>query len=113
VHSLVRRLAFGAETAFARPLGYYTAACALDWPSASLDARRSIATIAVPNRQVRLYPTRDGRVATCFLHRADHALEDFSLSTACRELQSAYGEFRWIVPDLLGQCSATRQLDFD
>ena len=89
LHSLVRRLAFGAELRCRQFLGDYAVAFVIDDVPPPLRRSRAAVTLAVPGRQVTVYPIRGGRMATLFLHRAQCTVEDFSPAAACRELHSS------------------------
>ena len=69
VHSHVRQLAFGDGAGFERMLGFRTAAFVLDKVPAGLPPLSNFVTLNVPDRQVAVYPIRDGRLAAFFLHR--------------------------------------------
>jgi 2-polyprenyl-6-methoxyphenol hydroxylase-like FAD-dependent oxidoreductase len=113
VHSQVRRLAFGPEDRFARFLGCYTTAFITDSSSRGLLTSDAFVSMAVPNRQVGVYPIRGGRLATFFIHRAQRPIEDFSRESALRELRASYGGLDWIVPELLERCAQTASVYFD
>ena len=113
VHSLVRRLVFGAESQYVRFLGDRAAAFVIDHPSSSLDPGGAVVTMTVPNRQVTIYPVRGARVATFFLHRVGDDVRARQKSSACGELQAVYGDLGWRVPELLSRCSSAGPVYFD
>ncbi len=113
VHSQVRRLAFGPEERFARFIGCHTAAFLLDDPPGGLRDPEAFTTLSVLNRQVAVYPLRGGRLATFFLHRAEHPLEDLSRDSALRELRTVYRGMDWLVPELLERCAQASGFYFD
>lgn len=113
VHSQVRRLAFGPEERFARFIGCYTAAFILDSLPDGLHDPAAFTTLSVRKRQVAVYPIRGGRLATFFLHRAEHPLEDLSRESALRELRTVYGGLDWLVPELLERCAQASSFYFD
>jgi 2-polyprenyl-6-methoxyphenol hydroxylase-like FAD-dependent oxidoreductase len=113
VHSGVRAMAFGDEASFLRPLGYEAAAFVLDGPPATGrgaagrgDPGRDFVTLAVPGRQVGVYPIRGGRLATLFVHkrRPHPASEGRSRGAVCGGLRAVYGDLGWVVPGLLERC---------
>ncbi|CAN5686207.1 FAD-dependent monooxygenase [soil metagenome] len=112
IHSRVRELAFGEESRFSRPLGYYTAAFVLDDPEMRRRFGDAFYTLNVPGRQVGVYPIRGGRLATLFLFKAQRRPADFSTEAARRELETVYGGMHWIVPRLLER-STHGQVYFD
>lgn len=103
VHSQVRRLVFGPEARFQRALGYHTAAYLLDRVPKELPGANAFFMLTVPGRQVAVYPIRDGRLATFFLHRTVLAEPMFN-GGPFRELAEAYGDLDWILPELLERC---------
>lgn len=103
VHSRVRELLFGEERRFERRLGYHTAAFILAQSPQSFALDNAFYTMTVPGRQFGVYPIRGDRVATYFVHKADLPIKDFSSGAARAELRKTYGEFKWIVPEILEQ----------
>lgn len=102
VHSNVRRLCFGTETAFTRYLYCNTAAFIIDRLPHSLAGACSFATLAVPDRQVSIYRIRGGRLATFFVHRSPRPPGP-SPADAVREMYVMYEGMNWIVPELLSR----------
>lgn len=112
VRSRVRDLAFGPAADFLRPLGYRTLAFVVD--NAGLgDVGDRFATLTTPGRQVAVYPIREGRVATFFIHRTDDQRRDFSRAAALEELRAMYGGLGWIVPALLERARDAASVYFD
>lgn len=101
IHSRVRDLAFGEESEFSRPLGYYTAAFILDDPEMRGRFGDAFYTLTVPGRQVAVYPIHGGRLATLFLYKARRLPADLSTEAARRELDAVYDGMGWIIPQLL------------
>lgn len=113
VHSRVRELAFGTEESFSRSLGYYTAAYIVDDARMREGVGGAFYTLTVPGRQVAVYPISGGRLATFFIHKAEHLLPDFSPQTVRAQLHRAYGGMGWIVPELLERCHQRSRVYFD
>lgn len=113
VHSRVRGLAFGREENFARFVGYYAAAFILDRPLETAVPTDAFYTLGLPGRQVSVYPIRDNRVATLFLHKADRHLADFSSEAIRSELRTVYSGIGWIIPELLDRWDEAREVYFD
>ena len=112
VRSRVRELAFGPASDFVHPLGYRTLAYVVD--AAGLDdVGDRFATLTTPGRQVAVYPIREGRLATFFIHRAGDERRDFSRAAALAELTSVYGDLGWIVPALLDRAERAPSIYFD
>ena len=107
VHSQIRKLVFGEEKHFSRFMGYYTAAFILDHPPKSLAAYDAFYTLTAPERLVGVYPIRGDRLATFFVFKVQHPVNDYSFETAEKELHNAYDEIGWIVPELLTQCESS------
>lgn len=100
LHSGVRALLFGEESRFTRFLGYNTAAFMLSDLPRNFSSADSFSTLTVPSRQVGLYPTGDGKLATFFLYRAEKPPRHLRGDEAVRELRSAFSDIGWVVPDL-------------
>ena len=101
VHSRIRELAFGPCASFERFLGYHTAAFIVEDPKMRAGVGNALYTLTVPGRQVAVYPIGGDRLATFFVHKAEHRVYDFSPETVEEELHRAYGGMGWIVPELL------------
>lgn len=113
VHSRVRSLIFGEESQFRRFLGFHTAAFVIDKIPRALRATDAFDTLSVPNRQVAVYPIRDGRLATFFVHRAGHPVGRGSREAALQELRGIYANMGWIVDELLQEASGLPGMYFD
>jgi 2-polyprenyl-6-methoxyphenol hydroxylase-like FAD-dependent oxidoreductase len=68
IHSRVRGLVFGPESRFLRLLGYHTASYLFEDAELRAMVGDRLAVIAAPGRQVGLYATGDGRLATSLIH---------------------------------------------
>ena len=101
VHSRIRELAFGPHDSFERLLGYHTAAFIVEDPKMRAGVGDALYTLTVPGRQAAVYPIGGDRLATFFVHRAEHRLYNFSPEAVREELHRAYGGMGWIVPELL------------
>jgi len=110
--SRVRELAFGPASDFVRPLGYRTLAFIADANGLG-DVADRFATLTTPGRQVAVYPIRQGRVATFFIHRTDDERRDFSRAAALEELTAIYRGLGWIVPALLERAQAAPSIYYD
>lgn len=88
VHSVVRRLSFGPDDQFVRPLGYRSAAFVIATPPRRL-AADDFVTMTIPGRQVAVYPVREG-LATFFLWKESgtpHRVVDH-----CSAIREAFGD---------------------
>jgi 2-polyprenyl-6-methoxyphenol hydroxylase-like FAD-dependent oxidoreductase len=113
VHSVVRRLAFGPESRFARALGFTTASFVIEDPVPSLHPGDNLVLLSLANRQITVCGSREGRVATSFIYRSRIAPRDISPDAAFRELSAVYGDLGWIVPELLSRGHTARSVYFD
>lgn len=111
--SHVRALAFGPARDHLRPLGYRAIAFVVDDERLRGRLGDAFRTLSAPGRQVVVYPVRQARVATLFLHRSDEALGDGSRAAAARELRAVYGGLGWIVPELVERCDEAASVYFD
>jgi 2-polyprenyl-6-methoxyphenol hydroxylase-like FAD-dependent oxidoreductase len=113
VHSRARRLAFGDDERFVRQLGYHTAAFVFADAAMQAEIGNAFATLTVPGRQVALYPIREGKIATFWIHRADGDIPDRGDVAAARELRRVYGDLGWLIPRLLDHAEKARAIYFD
>lgn len=104
VHSRVRELVFGGEPRFVNPLGYMAAAYVVDASTVPELSRGAFYTLAAPNRLATIFPLRDGRLATFFLHRVAPDTEASPERAGCRSLTEAFADFSWVIPKLLDAC---------
>lgn len=112
VHSLIRTLLFSQYNALRR-LGYQAAAYVVDAPPPALDIGRDFVTVTAPHRQVSLYQTGDGRLATFFLYEQAGTGRGHGDESVCGILQQQYAGFDWIIPDVLECCYRARRIYFD
>lgn len=110
VHSHVRALVFGADEQFSRYLGFHTASYVYEDPHASEALGHEIQIVSVPGRQAGLYPLRDGKVASFFVHKSSDASPPPSPVEA---LQRTYGDLGWRVPQIIDAGSAVCELYYD
>jgi 2-polyprenyl-6-methoxyphenol hydroxylase-like FAD-dependent oxidoreductase len=111
--SATRALVFGNGGRFIRYLGFHTAAFLVDDPEVARSFDDAFATLTVPGRQLAVYPVRDGRIATFWVHPAKDPLRDTSLDAARTELRRVYGALGWIAPRLLASADRAQSLYFD
>jgi 2-polyprenyl-6-methoxyphenol hydroxylase-like FAD-dependent oxidoreductase len=113
VHSRVRGLAFGDDDQFVRQLGYHTAAFVFEDDAMQAQIGNAFATLTVPGRQLALYPIRERRIATFWIHRADGDIPDRGDSAAVRELREVYGDLGWLIPKVLDHAEKAGAIYFD
>jgi 2-polyprenyl-6-methoxyphenol hydroxylase-like FAD-dependent oxidoreductase len=114
LHSTVRRLAFGPEADFVRPLGLHIATLSLDQPAADPTA---VVMYNRPGLSLTIHPVR-GTAGAGFIFRGPkHPVVEYRDPEAQRRMvASAYTRFVWPVPelpDLAGQVLGARDLYFD
>jgi 2-polyprenyl-6-methoxyphenol hydroxylase-like FAD-dependent oxidoreductase len=98
IRSRIRDLAFGDGTSWFRYLGFHTAAFVVHDPVLCEYLKSDFHVLSVPGRQVGLYPVREGKVATSFVHRA---AESAPPSSPIDALTRAYGDLGWHLPRVL------------
>ena len=102
VHSRVRELWFGSENQFLRYLGFHTAAYVFEDQYVSSHLDHDFANLSAPGRNVGIYPLRENRIASFFVHRAQ--TQELPLSPG-GELSRVYGDLGWLVPHTLAHCT--------
>ncbi|WP_326691698.1 MULTISPECIES: FAD-dependent monooxygenase [unclassified Streptomyces] len=110
IHSTVRRLAFGPEEDFLRPLGFHTAAFVFTDHDIHARTQGRFSLTDTVGRQIGLYGLRDGRVAVFAVHRThEPALPEDARAALCSE----YGSLGWIVPQALAHCPPHEEVYYD
>lgn len=110
IHSTVRRLAFGAESAYLRYLGFHTAAYIFSDPQLRQRVGSQFAMTDSVDRSVGIYPIRDGRIAVFTVHRtADPTIPDHPRAV----IQATYSDLGWLVPEVLDHCPDPPALYYD
>jgi 2-polyprenyl-6-methoxyphenol hydroxylase-like FAD-dependent oxidoreductase len=110
IHSRVRELVFGDEHQFLRHLGFHTAAYIFEDRELGRELEGDFRMLSVPDREVGLYPIRDGKVASFFVHRTPNKVLP---SSYCEELEKVYGDLGWVVPDALRHCRDYSEIYYD
>jgi 2-polyprenyl-6-methoxyphenol hydroxylase-like FAD-dependent oxidoreductase len=111
LHSVVRLLVFGPESAFTEHLGVYVATVPLDEPS---DQPTEVVMYNTPGRSVTIHPGRGNPIAA-FIYRSP-AVEGFDYRNTAQHkalLAEAYQGQGWRVPELLERVQAAPDLYFD
>lgn len=109
LHSTVRRLVWGPDDRFIRPLGFHTAAYFVDDPALRRRVGDRFALTDTLDRMVGSYGVGGGRVASFFVHRTDEPLP----ADAGAALRRHYDGLGWIVPDLLARIPPDADLYYD
>lgn len=113
LHSRVRRLAFGPQTAFEVPLGYHAAA----FEVAGYRPRDELVYVshAVPGRQVSRFAMREDLTLFLFVFADEHLPAGHpSGQEECREaLRHAFGTVDWECPRILAAMDEAPEIYFD
>jgi 2-polyprenyl-6-methoxyphenol hydroxylase-like FAD-dependent oxidoreductase len=111
LHSTVRRLAFGPESAFVRFRDMYVATVSAPALTEGLD---SVMMYNAPGRLVALHPSRkDGGAAFIFRGKPIDGFDHRDTALHKRIVLDAYAGVGWRVPELLDAVRATEDLFFD
>jgi 2-polyprenyl-6-methoxyphenol hydroxylase-like FAD-dependent oxidoreductase len=93
IHSRVRELVFGPESQFLRFLGYHTASYLFDDPELRALVGDELAVIAAPGRQIGVYVTSDGSLATSLIHATRSPALPVDAHSAVRRTYTGLGEW--------------------
>ncbi len=110
IHSEVRRLVFGPEQRYLRPLGFHTAAWTFADPQVHGELRDRFCITDTVDRQVGLYGLPDGRVAAFAVHRTAEPALPADPRAAVRE---QYRDLGWVVPRVLDHCPPGAEVYYD
>ncbi len=111
LHSAVRRIAFGPESAFSEHLGLYVATVQLGGPPDNPD---EVVLLNVPGRLLALHPAR-GEAGAAFIFRHPQ-ISDLGRGDTLRQKQviaEAYRGVGWAVPAILDRLKSIEDLYFD
>ncbi|QNE20591.1 monooxygenase [Kribbella qitaiheensis] len=111
LHSMVRRLAFGAERDFVRHMGLYVATMQLGGPA---ESERDVLLFNTPGRMVSVHPVR-GQALAAFIFRSP-AVKGFDhrdLAQHRQILTDAYEGDGWRVPELLERAQVAEDIWLD
>jgi 2-polyprenyl-6-methoxyphenol hydroxylase-like FAD-dependent oxidoreductase len=110
IHSAVRRLVFGPERRYLRPLGFHTAAWTFVDPQVHAELRGRFCLTDTIDRQVGLYGLPGDRVAAFTVHRTADPSLPVDPRSAVRE---RYRDLGWVVPRVLDRCPPGPQVYYD
>jgi 2-polyprenyl-6-methoxyphenol hydroxylase-like FAD-dependent oxidoreductase len=110
IHSQVRRLAFGPEEQFLRPLGYETAAYFFDSESVRNQLAGNFVMATAPGRLAGFYEVDDGRLASFF---AFDSSGDGHPADPVAVLRERFAGFGWVVPEALDAAAAAGDIYYD
>ncbi len=112
LHSQVRRLTFGAEQRFTRPLGMYIATTPLETTAPDL---HTVFLHGGPGRAAMIHPTT-GREGAAFIFRDRSPIppgDAVDLHLRNRLLTGAYAGMGWRVPEMLERIRGAEDVYFD
>ena len=112
LHSQVRRIAFGAERHFTRPLGMYIATTPLETIAPDL---HTVFLHGGPGRAAMIHPTT-GREGAAFIFRHQSPIpsgERVDRNLQNRLLTGAYAGMGWRVPEMLDRILSAEDVYFD
>ena len=109
VHSRVRRLAFGPEAGFVRPLGMYVATVRLPELGLSGD---TVLMYNAPGAATALHPG-NGSPGAAFMFRSTRRIDARDRAASRDLLTQVYGSLGWRVPELLAAFLAAEDTYFD
>lgn len=110
IHSNVRRLAFGPEEQFIRPLGYETAAYFFENESVQRRLAGRFAMMTVPGRLAGFYEVGEGRMASFFAFDSEG---DGRASDPAAQLKQRYSDLDWVVPETLAAAPPDDEIYYD
>lgn len=111
LHSVVRRLTFGAESGFIRHMGMYVATLRIDEPYGS---EREVIIYNTPGRAVSVHPTRGHAIAAfIFRHGQVQDMDHRDTGMHKRLVADAFSDAGWHVPELLDRVMDSDDLYFD
>jgi 2-polyprenyl-6-methoxyphenol hydroxylase-like FAD-dependent oxidoreductase len=111
LHSVVRRLTFGAESGFIRHMGMYVATLRIDEPFGS---EREVIIYNTPGRAVSVHPTRGHAIAALiFRHSQVQDMDHRDTGRHKRLVAEVFSGAGWRVPELLGRVMDSDDLYFD
>jgi 2-polyprenyl-6-methoxyphenol hydroxylase-like FAD-dependent oxidoreductase len=111
LHSNVRRLAFGPESASERYLGCLVAACVVDGYRPRDDL--VYVTHSLPGRQVGRFALSDDRTMFLFIFRSDQPCDPGELSARKALLRREFADAAWECPQILAALDGVDDLYFD
>ncbi|WBB73027.1 FAD-dependent oxidoreductase [Micromonospora sp. WMMD1128] len=110
IHSRVRRLVFGPEEPYLRYIGYHTASYVFTDPQLRDQIGDRFLAVAVPNRQLGLYPIDDRRLAAWLVHRSPQPALPAEPAATIRSTYVGLGE---LADRALAHCPTGAELYYD
>jgi 2-polyprenyl-6-methoxyphenol hydroxylase-like FAD-dependent oxidoreductase len=111
IHSTVRNLVFGAESAYLRFLGFHTAAFVFDASDIAreADTERFVVTDTI-DRQMDLLFLPDGRAAVFAMFATSDPQPPPDTRAALRE---RFADMGWLVPEVLNRCPPPEEIYYE
>ncbi len=110
IHSNVRRLVFGTESQFLRPLGYETAAYFFESESVRKRLDGRFAMLTVPGRLAGFYEAGGGRLASFYAFDSEGSGHP---DDAAAELQRRFSGLDWVLPEALAAAPPEDDIYYD
>ncbi|WP_297112401.1 FAD-dependent oxidoreductase [uncultured Devosia sp.] len=110
IHSGVRRLVFGPETQFIRPLGFHTAAYFFDNQDVAAALDGDFKMMTAKDCMAGFYEVDRGRIMSFFVMRSDRMERPADVRAT---LQTAYGGLGWVLPAALDAAPAAKDIYYD
>jgi 2-polyprenyl-6-methoxyphenol hydroxylase-like FAD-dependent oxidoreductase len=110
IHSHTRATVFAPGSATERYLGYHTASYLIDDKALRASVGERFLVVAVPDRQVGLYPTGDGRLAAWLVHKAP---EPTRPNDPAERIEQAYRHMGEFVDRTVSHCPHESGLYYD
>lgn len=110
IHSGVRRLVFGPEEQFIRPLGFHTAAYFFESGSVAAELAGDFKMMTAHDRMAGLYEVDPQRIMSFFVMRADTLQRPSDIRGA---LGSSFGNLGWVLPEVLRAAPENGDIYYD
>lgn len=110
IHSNVRRLVFGPEGHFIRPLGFHTAAYFFESASVVRALDGDFRMMTVKDRMMGLYAVEKERIMAFFAMRAEGAERP---DDPRGRLEAGFGDLGWVVPEVLAGAPGPENIYYD
>lgn len=110
IHSNVRRLVFGPEGHFIRPLGFHTAAYFFESASVARALDGDFRMMTVKDRMMGLYAVEGERIMAFFAMRAEGVERP---DDPRGRLEAAFGDLGWVVPEVLAGTPGPEDIYYD
>ncbi|MEV6610781.1 FAD-dependent monooxygenase [Kutzneria sp. NPDC051319] len=110
VRSHTRRMAFGPDELYLRPLGYHTAAFLFTDARIAAELGPQVRMLTLPGRQAGFYRLPDSRIASFLIHQS--CARDLPADPVAA-IREAYAGMGWVVDAALASCPPADQVFYD